>query len=406
LLARSLRWFAFPQTQFNSGAVAAMIRTEEMFADVNRNMVVLGQNLVDRQRKDAELAARIDSLQESIDGSQVVFELLRRQIDEVEARICEMERAVNARLEAYGKSAREAYTDISQSITVSIEQIYRDVTRAEERTSAGVSNLEAKFWDELRKFREETTDELRLARQRLRLAQAGSPAAVAGVPASASAASSVFDYSHFEERFRGKEEDIRRRQSFYLPILREQAPVLDVACGRGEMLELLREQGIGASGVDLDPDMVARCHDKKLPVERGDAIAYLESRPELSLGAVFSAQFVEHLPAAVYVRLIELAFSRLRAGGKLILETQNAECLAIYSQSFYLDPTHVRPVPAEQLYFLIEEAGFRDIEIHYLSPTAEAGLPQLPGDDDATRQFNKKYFGHMDYGIVGRKPGA
>src|SRR5258708_23314203 len=81
LLARALRWFAFPQTQFNAGVVAAMVRTEEMFADVNRNMVVLGQNLVDRQRKDAELATRIDSLQESVNGAQVVVEMLRRQVD-------------------------------------------------------------------------------------------------------------------------------------------------------------------------------------------------------------------------------------------------------------------------------------------------------------------------------------
>src|SRR5436309_10160319 len=71
LLARILRWFAFPQTQFNSGAVAALVRVEEMFADVNRNMVVLGQNLVDRQRKETELVRRGE---ESASASRMVLE--------------------------------------------------------------------------------------------------------------------------------------------------------------------------------------------------------------------------------------------------------------------------------------------------------------------------------------------
>jgi len=176
------------------------------------------------------------------------------------------------------------------------------------------------------------------------------------------------------------------------------------------MLDLLREQGIAARGVDLDPDMVARCRAKELPVERADALKYLEECPEASLGAVFSSQFVEHLPIEAYSRLIELSYSRLRAGGRLILETQNPECLAIYSQSFYLDPTHVRPIPAQQLRFLLEEAGFRDIQIHYLSPVERAGLPELPlqsGNEawnTAAAKFNETYFGHMDYGITGLKP--
>jgi O-antigen chain-terminating methyltransferase len=159
--------------------------------------------------------------------------------------------------------------------------------------------------------------------------------------------------------------------------------------------------------------MVERCKAKNLPVDRADALVYLESQAPESLGAIFSAQFIEHLPAAAYVRLIELAFSRLRPGGRLILETQNPECLAIFSQSFYLDPTHVRPVPPQQVRFLLEEAGFGDIAIHYFSPAVEAGLPELPRLADhaafqdwnvAAERFNETYFRFMDYGIIGTKP--
>ena len=225
----------------------------------------------------------------------------------------------------------------------------------------------------------------------------------------------AFDYPRFEEKFRGKEDEIRQRQESYLPLLSTQAPVLDVACGRGEMLELLREKGIASTGVDLDADMVLRCQDKGLAVTRADALAYLETLQDGSLGAVFSAQFVEHLPVTAYSRLVELAYRKLRPGGVLVVETQNPECLAIYSQTFFLDPTHVRPVPAAQLHFILEEAGFARIETEYLAPLGDSlpRLPLLPGNGQAkewnewnrgAERFNRTYFGHMDYAIVGRKP--
>jgi SAM-dependent methyltransferase len=378
ILGRALRWFAFPQTQFNSAAIAAMIRTEDMFADVNRNMVVLGQNLVDRQRKDAELAARLDA-------AQMLYEVLGRQIERLDERAATLEKLL---------------AEMSRSVNITFDAIRHDI----QRVDTSVGEVQKRFWTDLKAFGEDLQEELRLARQRLRTAASAVPAASsAGIVALPTAPALPFDYSHFEQRFRGREDDIRRRHDIYLPLLRDCAPVLDVACGRGEMLELLREQGIEASGVDLDPDMVGRCAEKKLTVVQEDALVYLERLPESSLGAVFSSQFVEHLPSVVYARLIELAFSRLRPGGRLILETQNPECLAIFSQTFYIDPTHVRPVPAAQLRFFMEEAGFRDIRVHYLSPLADARLPQLPGDDEATRRFNATFFGSMDYGITGVK---
>jgi O-antigen chain-terminating methyltransferase len=423
VLGRALRWFAFPQTQFNSGTIAALVRTEEMFADVNRNMVVLGQNLVDRQRKDAELERRIEESEATVQGvaqtSELVMQMLRGQIDEQAARLDGFERrqreisaGLSRSLEEMSRSVSVSFEQMHQSIGVAFGEVHGDVGRVEDH----VNLIQERVWKDFVEVRQEIEAEMRLVRQRLMTA--GTSAAPLGAGPSTTVQLPAFDYPHFEQRFRGKEEEIRRRQSFYLPMLREtlretvrdNAPVLDVACGRGEMLELLREQGIDARGVDLDADMVARCHTKQLQVERADALAYLENCPEASLGAVFSAQFVEHLPAEAYSRLIDLSYSRLRAGGRLILETQNPECLAIYSQSFYLDPTHRRPVPAQQLRFLLEEAGFHDIQIHYLSPVERAGLPELPmqaGNEawnTAAAKFNETYFGHMDYGITGVKP--
>jgi 2-polyprenyl-3-methyl-5-hydroxy-6-metoxy-1,4-benzoquinol methylase len=480
IVARGLRWFTFPQSQFNSGAVAALVRVEEMFADVNRNMVVMGQNLVDRQRKEAELDRRMAVLGRSLavieetstqrqaaevvlrqrieaaeTNVQFMLALLRQQIDDVDARVTSLDAGVQSSLAEMSRSINVALDAMSRSENLALDAIRGDIVRVQQSVTA----VQEGFWNDFARFQQKIDAEVRLVRQRLLALGAaidagesggglrqdgGAGAGTSAKPALAVQETAVgqqnaarhgitsgitsgttpgitpgitsasFDYSHFEHRFRGPEESIRKRQALYLPILRDAAPVLDVACGRGEMLELLREQGIAARGVDLDRDMIERCKAKDLAVERADALAYLEAQAPESLGAIFSAQFIEHLPVAAYVRLIELAFSRLRPGGRLILETQNPECLAIFSQAFYLDPTHVRPVPAQQVRFLMEEAGFQHITIHYLSPAAEAGLPELPllaHDTNrnaaewnaAAERFNETYFRFMDYGIVGTK---
>ncbi len=426
VVSRGLRFFTFPQTQFNSGIVAALVRVEEMFADMNRNMVVLGQNLADRRRREEALEQKVAELQgsnaelrrkveESESNMSFLIALLRKQADELEARTSaameELRGNVRASLAEASHATEGSLAEVSRSVNLAFEEVRHDIGRVEK----GVSAVQERFWEDLAVIQQKLDAELRLIRQRLlALGSSGTVAAPqeSSPRAVAATAPAAFDYSHFENRFRGPEETIKKRQAFYLPILKDAAPVLDVACGRGEMLELLREQGIAARGVDLDSDMIERCKAKHLSVERADALTYLEAQPGNSLGAVFSAQFIEHLPATAYGKLIALAFSKLRPGGRLIFETQNPECLAIFSQSFYLDPTHVRPVPAAQVKFLMEEAGFRDIRVHYLSPSRDAGLPELPslpGDKvwtDAAEKFNETYFRYMDYGIEATKPGV
>ncbi|HEY7680407.1 MAG TPA: methyltransferase domain-containing protein, partial [Terriglobia bacterium] len=275
--------------------------------------------------------------------------------------------------------------------------------------------------DSAQLFREHTEQELHLLRQRL-AAQAKAQATRAG---DGSAAPSLgerkgvalpLDYIHLENLFRGTEEEIRTRQSFYLPFFRGRHKVLDIACGRGEFLELMREAGVPARGVDLDADMVGRCLAKGLAVVQGDVFAHLESTPDGSLDGIFSAQFVEHLEAADYIRLIAMCARKLAPGGVLAIETQSPECLAIFSQSFFLDPTHVRPIPAAQLRFVFAEVRLERITTHYLSP-AGAGLPLIPelnsvvveaealgAYNAAIARFNETFFGGMDYAVIGYRP--
>lgn len=150
-------------------------------------------------------------------------------------------------------------------------------------------------------------------------------------------------YRGFEDVFRGDESFIRERFRVYLPILQGHAPVLDVGCGRGELLELLRDASIPARGIDTDPGMVTRCQAKGLTVTQADAIEYLSSLEDDSLGAIVAAQVIEHLPYETLMTFFRLSRARLAPGGLLIAETVNPHSLEAF-KTFWTDPTHKAPI--------------------------------------------------------------
>ena len=210
----------------------------------------------------------------------------------------------------------------------------------------------------------------------------------------AAAAVAPFDYFAFEGRMRENRDEIRRRQAAYVDDFRDAAPVLDVGCGRGEFLGLLREAGIEARGVDADADMAAFCRGEGLDVEQGDALAYLEAMQEGSLGGLFAAHVVEHLPPPALVRFLDLAASRLRPGGVVVLETPNPVSL-VALKHYFADLTHSQPLVPETLAFLVRQAGLDVAETRYLNePPAErahapgraAGRPPLRGGAGGARR--------------------
>jgi O-antigen chain-terminating methyltransferase len=225
-------------------------------------------------------------------------------------------------------------------------------------------------------------------------------------------------YVRFEDRHRGTREEIRERQRAYLDLFRGAAPVLDVGCGRGEFLELCREAGIAARGVDLDPGMVARCRTAGLDVAEADVLAHLDAVPDASLGGVFCAQVIEHLAPDALVALVRLAHRKLRPGGVLLCETPNPACLTVFSGAFYVDLTHVKPIHPEAARFVLEAAGFRDVEIRYVNPVPPEGKLQpveplwymrryeeafLGQINDNLERLNQLLWGAQDYAVVGRR---
>jgi SAM-dependent methyltransferase len=228
-------------------------------------------------------------------------------------------------------------------------------------------------------------------------------------------------YLELERRYRGTEEEIRERITAYLPWLQSLpagSSVLDLGCGRGETLALLRDHGIAARGVDSSARMVALCRERGLEASEGDLFATLESLAEASLGAVVSFHVIEHLPGAALDRLVRLAWRALKPGGVLILETPNPLSLIVAARNFWLDPTHIRPVHPDSLKLMYELAGFDPVERLDLRPfpaperLPEIDLAKLPEEqrqlaDKVNRlrdRIDELLFGYQDFGMVGQKP--
>lgn len=211
-------------------------------------------------------------------------------------------------------------------------------------------------------------------------------------------------YAAFEARHRGSREDVKSRLWVYGPFLDDvrrtaagAAAALDLGCGRGEWLEILREVGIEARGVDLDADAVADCTSRGLAARREDALEALRAAPDASLDLVTAFHVVEHLAFPQAQALIAEALRALRPAGLLILETPNPENLWVGSHRFYLDPTHDRPVPPELLDFLAEHAGFRRTKVMRLQEPPELGGNASPSLRSVLTEVSP------DYGLVAQK---
>ncbi|MDP2804935.1 MAG: class I SAM-dependent methyltransferase, partial [Gallionellaceae bacterium] len=191
-------------------------------------------------------------------------------------------------------------------------------------------------------------------------------------------------YTAFEHRYRGSRELIMSRLRVYLPFvesLREfygSGDTIDLGCGRGEWLELLQNSGFTSQGVDLDEGMLASCRDLGLNVRTHDAIEFIKELPDCSQAVVSGFHLAEHLPFSSLQILIQEALRVLKPGGILILETPNPENITVGTEKFYLDPTHLRPIPSQFLSFMVEHAGFKRSKVLRLQePTGLANESSL-----------------------------
>jgi SAM-dependent methyltransferase len=216
-------------------------------------------------------------------------------------------------------------------------------------------------------------------------------------------------YLRFENRFRGSPTEIKKRVRFYLPFLASVdagiagRPVLDLGCGRGEWLELLKENKLKARGVDMNSAMIAQCKERSLDVIRGDAIEYMRSLRANSQGGVTGFHIIEHLPFETLMEFFGEARRVLKPGGIAIFESPNCKNLVVGATNFNIDPTHRNPVFPETAELMLQSHGFERVRIEYLSPVTDVKF------DDSTKELatlKKMLYGPQDFGVIAYKPKA
>ncbi len=217
-------------------------------------------------------------------------------------------------------------------------------------------------------------------------------------------------YASFENKYRGSEDEIKKQLENYIEFFRQERKVLDLGCGRGEFLTLLAENGITAEGIDINEQMIDICRERNLNCSKADILDNLAESEEESLGGIFSSQVIEHMPPNYLKRVIELAFHKLAPSSFIVLETINPTSVFALVQIYYLDLSHQKPIHPQALKFLLENAGFEDVEIKLSSELREEKLQELPSANEESTilnrnvdKLNKLLYSAPNYAAIGQK---
>jgi O-antigen chain-terminating methyltransferase len=257
-------------------------------------------------------------------------------------------------------------------------------------------------------IREELQREVSQLQRKIDAARASEPATTTAAPAPIASSPTIDDalYIALEDAFRGDPIVIRARQHQYVPyvqnVVTQSAPLLDIGCGRGEWLNILKDSNIPATGIDTNAASVQECLVQGLTVSHADAITYLSNAKEQSLGAITLFQVLEHLPFPTMVHLLRLALRALVPGGVLIAEVPNSETLSVGASTFWIDPTHERPLFPGLLEFLATEVGYTSVEGLYSSPLApEPDFSELaPHVREPLLAMHRQLNGNGDFAII------
>jgi O-antigen chain-terminating methyltransferase len=357
---------------------------------------------------------------------------LKEQIDGLDQQQAQIAQVLEDKLTAYAQELQGLRGELEGRLNTANARIARIATYLKEQIDGLGQQLKGELSDQalaLQGLRERIPGTERKLRRVLSVLADGQEVGEGFIPSSQAEGTAAqvelrrvprqtlgpdFDYFGFEERFRGSQEEIKARQQIYVEYFQGKGEVMDIGCGRGEFLELLKEAGIQAKGVDIDLDMVLLCREKGLDVVRADAFAYLEALLDESLGGVFSAQVIEHLESGQIIQLVKLCHRKLRQGGILILETLNPESLLVHYKWFWMDFTHTRLIHPETLKFLFDSIGFGEVVTRFLPPPeGPLAIPPLKVQDhhaeelrrfnEATEYLNRLLYGSSDYVVIGKK---
>jgi SAM-dependent methyltransferase len=403
-IARALDWHVREQVEFNRASMACVQASLDALTEVSRGMAALASH--HRQFRE-EMDVRERQLREELAAYHRELAAYAREAEElkdIRRHWAEWRVGFEERRSAGEIHVLRTISEL-QASAQHREQSWRDLTVRQHQDFAAALDrntieVQKRLWQDLERIRGEYEKLIYTELRTLRQKQPGFDAAASEAKLTAPAGQMPIDWMRFADTFRGSEERIREHQKRYAAkFAGVEAEILDLGCGRGEFLEVAREAGLEARGIDQSQECIALCRSKGLTAERADLFGHLESLPDRGLGGAFCSQVVEHLPPARVPALARLLGAKLHPGALVAIETPNPECLAIFATHFYIDPTHTRPVPAALLRFYLEEAGFGSIEVERVAPAVET-MPSLADLPDTVRDA---FFGGLDYAIFARR---
>jgi O-antigen chain-terminating methyltransferase len=355
-------------------------------------------------RIDEAVEQRLDAMGEVLadKASLASARFQEARVEALEARL----QALDARLQALDATTSNLSSEIA-AIRLALEQGASGLHTTVAEVQSDVVALRRGLLDLQRKAVASIQDRAAMP--------ADSQVTSALAPTASAQAERIFEaeYVSFEDAFRGARDDIKERAAEYLVTLAsagvvpETGRVVDLGCGRGEWLELLRDNGFQVTGVDMNASMLDECRQRGFDVAEADAVSYLAGLEDASLAAITAMHLVEHLPHDVMIRLVDEAQRVLKPGGILILETPNPENITVGSCWFYMDPTHRNPIPPPLLEWTVANRGFTDVEIRRLTKNrGTTGVEPWAVDAPGADGFNKllEWFNAApDYAVVGKK---
>jgi O-antigen chain-terminating methyltransferase len=400
-IARALDWHVREQVEFNRGAIACVQASIEALADTGRGLAALAMH---HHQLREDMVKAYEQLRDDVFREMAGLYREAQELKDIRLHWAEWRVGFEDKRDASEihmlRTISELQGAFQHRVTL-LEQSFRELARQQHAQFANALeqntlDVQKRLWRDLETIRGEYEKlihhELKLIRQKASLAPAAPRAEPLAQP------HVYIDWFRFADAFRGSEERIREHQKMYMQKFAGATDVLDVGCGRGEFLEVARDAGIPARGIDQSDECIAVCRSKGLEAERAELFTYLDSLANQSLGGVYCSQVVEHLPPERLPDLVNLLAKKMNRGALLAIETPNPECLAIFATHFYLDPTHTRPVPPPLLRFYMEEAGFVNIEVIRLEPAVDS----MPSLADLPPSVRDAFFGGLDYAILGR----